>query len=197
MPFRLSEEEDQQLVSELAAALEQVVDQSCMEMSPLWLAATQRARAELARTEMAMPFEPSRRYLALGRPSRSKYRSLAVFRHAVIWKQVLPKLSDSRQREALKVVYFTPFPDNVPPYAWSKAAAKAPGVKGFGGPRLLKALARSGAEEAVLTLCEEMDALDQQQVLGELVFRLLKPAVTTTACDVLKLERSQSYGMTK
>ena len=146
MKFRLSDKEDAKLVAELAAALEEAVDRSCLETAPLWLEATRRHRAELARTEMSVPWTASAKYLALGRPSRSKYRSLAVWRHAVVWKQVLPTLSPAEQKRALETIYFTKFPSNVPPYAWSKAAASAPGVKDFGGPRPLKALARAAAE---------------------------------------------------
>ncbi|MFT5582786.1 MAG: hypothetical protein ACI9VR_000362 [Cognaticolwellia sp.] len=197
MKFRLSQQEDGQLVSELAAALEEAVDRSCPETAPLWLDATRRHRAELTHTEMSLGFTPSAKFMALCRSSRSKYRSLAVWRHVVVWKRVLPTLSEIEQRHALEAVYFTPFPSNLPPYAWSKSASNAPGVKDFGGPRPLKRLAREGAEQVVLKLCAYMDELDQKHVLQDLTFKLIKPAVTTTACDVLKLERSNSYGMTK
>lgn len=197
MTFRLSEAQDADLVSELAAALEQAVDSSCPETAALWLAATRRSRSELMRTTLTLGFSPSAKFLALGRASRSKYRSLAVWRHAMLWKGVLPKLKGGQEKRALEAVYFTPFPENAPPYAWSSAASKAPGVRDFDGPRQLKRLAKLGAESSVRALCSYLEKLDKSDALGELTYKLIRPGVSTSACDVLKLEKTDLYGMTQ
>ena len=197
MKFRLTESQDAALVSELAAALEEAVDRSCPETAALWLAATIRCRSELMHTELTLGFAPSAKFLALGRSSRTKYRSLAVWRHAVLWKEVLPKLKGDQEKQALEAVYFTPFPQNTPPYAWSSAASNAPGIQAFDGPRQLKRLAKLGAEKSVRSLCAYIEKLDKTQLLGELTYKLIKPGVSTSACDVLKLEKTDLYGMTQ
>lgn len=196
MKFRLNEAEDAALVSELAAALEEAVDCSCPETAALWLAATTRTRSELMHTELTLGFVPSDKFLALGRSSRTKYRCLAVWRHAVLWKGVLPKVPGQKEKQALEAVYFTPYPKNEPPYAWSSAASEAPGIQAFDGPRQLKKLARSGAEQSLHLLCSYLKQLDSKHLLEDLTFKLIKPAVTTSACDVLKLEKTDIYGVT-
>src|SRR5688500_8585171 len=84
-----------ELVEQLAQALEELVDQSCEEMGPLWLAASRSARSMLG--EHALPdmgFEPSEAFLRLSKGAHSRYRSLAAWRHAVLWRGTLCHVED-------------------------------------------------------------------------------------------------------
>ncbi|MFT5685540.1 MAG: hypothetical protein ACI8RZ_006494, partial [Myxococcota bacterium] len=149
----LTDEQAKALTDELAEALETMIDTSCADMGPLWLEATRRARNGLGSARVPnLGFAPSAKYLALGKSSRSKYRGLAAWRHAVLWQGVLGEIEDEDFREALRTVYFTPFPTNKPPYAWSSKASAAPGVGQFESPTTLKHQAKEGCFQTVQVL---------------------------------------------
>lgn len=183
---RLTDADRDALVEELAVALEELLDHTCAEMAPLWLDATRSARAPLgAAAELELGFEPSAAFLALGKAGRSKYRALAAWRHAVLWKDLLPGLGD--WRAATETVYFTPYPANRPPYAWTRGAAEAPGAERFPSPTTLKHHAKEGARELVQGLLDLLASpgVDER---AEIEADLLRVATRETLTDVLKLE---------
>ncbi len=178
------------LVEALAAALERMLDESCPDMGPLWVEATRAERAYLgdgAVTELG--FAPSPRYLALSKGARSRYRGLAAWRHAVLWREIEARVEDPDFRAALRAVYFTPYPDNAPPYAWSSRASDAPGVERFESPTSLKHLAKEGCWHTLRLLSAERATLRARgDWLSELCALLLRPAVRDSNRELLKLE---------
>jgi hypothetical protein len=193
-PPELTETEADALVDELATALEAMVDRSCADMGPLWLDATAMARRYLgAHAVPEMGFRPSERYLRLGKSSRCKYRTLAAWRHGALWRNALTdEVLGDRACDAVAVVYFSPYPKNEPPYAWSRSAAGAPGVERFDGPADLKDEAKGGCWRLVAHLRAEQRQLgaegDQRDWPAQVRARILRPACRDTLRDLLKLE---------
>lgn len=185
-PPRLTEEQANDLVESLAEALESLVDRTCLDMAPLWLEATLQARLPLG-SHGWDTFHPSDRYLRLGKGGRSKYRGLAAWRHAVLWRGCLERLTD--WRSALEATYFTPYPDNAPPYAWSQ---RATGIPGFASPTTLKEQAKNGAWETVQHLLDEQ-ATPPADARAELVADLLRVATRESLRDTLKLEEHEPW----
>lgn len=186
----LTLEQREALLDGLAAALEAMIDQTCPDMGPLWVEATRAERAYLG--EDATPslgFEPSARYLGLSKGARSRYRGLAAWRHAVLWREIAPRLQEATFADAMRAVYFTPYPDNAPPYAWSERARDCPEVDRFESPTSLKHLAKEGCWEALRLLREERARLSARgDWAGELVSILMRPGARDSLRDVLKLE---------
>ena len=140
----LTDEQAATLIDELAEALEEMITSTCLDMAPLWLDATREQRAYLdGHAVRELDFAPSERYRQLSKGARCKYRQLAAWRHAVIWLSVADEI-DPTFRDAMLAMYFTPFPDNEPPYAWSSRASGAPGVERFGNASTLKDLGEGG-----------------------------------------------------
>ena len=193
-PPRLTEPEAEALVEELATALEAMLDRTCADMGPLWLQATASARRYLGPHGVPeLGFQPSERYLRLGKGSRSKYRALAAWRHGALWRDALREdVLGDRAHDAVAAVYFTPYPSNAPPYAWSRSAAEAPGVERFDGPADLKDEAKGGCWRLVAHLAAEQRRLgpdgDQRDWPAQVRARLLRPACRTSLRDLLKLE---------
>lgn len=188
-PPTLSPGEAETLVEELAVALEELMDQTCADMGPLWVEATRNARAFLdEHATFTLGFAPSPRFVGLSKGARSRYRELAAWRHAVLWREVTPRVEDEEYREAMRVVYFTRYPDNEPPYAWSQRASDAPGVAAFGSATTLKHRAKEGCWHAVRILRRERLALKQGAWSEELRAELLRAATGSSLRDVLKLE---------
>lgn len=184
----LTAEEKQQLTEEISAALEYVIDHTCRDMAPLYLDATRSQRAPIGEVT-SLPFTPSARFLALAKGSRSKYRQLAAWRHAVVWQQALKPLTDPDFQRAVNAIYFTPFPTNNPPYAWSSSASAAPDVGAFPSATTLKEWARNGAWHTVDHLRSRVHQLDRGGTYAdEVTAALLKPGCRDTLSDVLKLE---------
>lgn len=186
----IAEDDRVRLIGELAEALDAMVDQSCAEMAPLWLAATRTERAQLqGEVRLDLGFMPSPRYIALGKGSRSKYRALAAWRHAVLWREAERAVEDADFRAAMRAVYFAPFPSNEPPYAWSSSAAGAPGVRADHSAKTLKAWAKEGCAATLKALRREHKRLAAQtDILSEVEAGLLKVATLDTVEHVLKLE---------
>lgn len=189
----LSLDEELALVDELAAALEEMVDRTCFEMAPLWVEATREARVCLGGALSELGFLPSQRYVSLWKGARRRYRGLAAWRHAVLWRRVDRAVVDDDFRAALDAVYFTPFPDNVPPYAWSGSAAGVPGAERFGSPTSLKHHAKEAAWLTVAALRAERQRLRCGAWKDELRAELLKPATRDSLRDVLKLEDHDAW----
>ncbi len=188
--LRLDPALEEQLVDELAEALEEMVRRSCPSMAPLWHRSTHRARSRLGGALPDLGFEPSRRVLQLGGPAQTKYASLACWRHAVLWRSVLRWIEDADFQAAVEAVYFTPYPADEPPFAWSRGASRAPDVSRFPSASTLKEWAKEGSWLAVSRLRHETDELRHQDgsLFAEIVAELLSPAVRRTVRDVLKLE---------
>lgn len=185
----LTAEEAEELTDELAAALEEMMDCTCAEMAPLWAEATRDKRAYLdAHAETDLGFVPSARYRALSKGSRSKYRQLAAWRHAVIWRRTREQVPTD-WRDAMVAVYFTPFPENAPPYAWSSRASGAPGALRFASASTLKEHAKEGCWWSVGVLRKHRHRLTEGgRWARELRAELLEPATGESLRDVLKLE---------
>lgn len=184
----ISPAEAEQLVDELADALVAMIDASCVEMGPLWLADTHALRAELTGQVLTtLGFEPSPRFLALSKGARSKYRGLAAWRHAVLWMDILPAV-DRDYARALEAVYFTAYPANSPPYAWSRSAKACPRVSEFASPSTLKTWAAEGAWLAVDRLIEVQATLMTGSRLQELTGQFIHRATRRSLRDVLKLD---------
>lgn len=186
----LTPEQHDELVDALAEALEEMIDQSCPDMGPLWVEATRAERAYLGESALSeLGFRPSPRYMSLSKGARSRYRGLAAWRHAVVWRRIQPRIEDPDFRAALRAVYFTPFPDNAPPYAWSSRASDAPDVESFESPTTLKHHAKEGCWHTLRLLSAERDTLKARgDWLSELCALLLRPAVRDSNRELLKLE---------
>jgi hypothetical protein len=185
----LSEHQESQLIDELAQALEEMVDKSCPSMASLWQQGTWRARTRLGSTLPVLDFVPTRAIMQLGKSAQTKYVSLACWRHAVLWRSVLERV-DEDYRRAVETMYFTPFPPDAPPYAWSRKAAAAPGIGDFESPTDLKNWAKEGCWASIEALRAECRRLieDDGSLLAEMVKELLAPAIRKSVKDVLKLE---------
>ncbi len=186
----LTDEQAEVLIDELAEALETMIDTSCADMGPLWLEATRSARNGLGKSRVPdLGFAPSEKYLALGNSSKSKYRGLAAWRHAVLWQGVAARLKEPAFQAAMEAVYFTPFPSNKPPYAWSSKASSAPDVAQFDSPTTLKHQAKEGCFQSVQVLRDIRHALFRDGSWDSIVRSdLLQPGTRDTLRDVLKLE---------
>ena len=190
---RLRNEDAEQIVRELADALDEMLDKSCFEMAPLWLQETRRAREELGEHAIAQAdFEPGRRYLALSPGQRSKYRGLASWRHAVVWRDVLPHLDEDFGR-AVEAIYFTPYPDNTPPYAWSRRATACPRVHEFASATTLKNWGKEGANATGVRLVDECAQLLCGTVADEVRAGLLRCATRKSVHEVLKLDEFELW----
>lgn len=189
-PPGLSDDQRQQLIAELADALEELKDSTCAEMVPLWLAATRKERRHLGDpSKDSMGFQPSQRYLSLSKGSRSKYRTLAAWRHVMLWSGALRQISQHVFRRAVEAIYFTPYPNNQPPYAWSRRSVDAPGVRDFDSPTTMKNFAKEGCFESVEALRKRRQTLLKDGSWeAELRAMFLRCGVRETVRDVLKLE---------
>lgn len=153
----LSDAEEAALVEELAEALERAVDASgCPDMLPLYLRATERERGEWLRGDLVRGQVPevSPALRALGKASWTKYGCLAAWRHAVLWRRLVEAL-EGDFRAGVQALYFTPYPDNAPPYAWTRRSSDAPLVGAFHGPNDLDEMAREGCWRTVQALREQ------------------------------------------
>lgn len=189
----LSPAQREELLDGLAEALEQLQARTCPDMVPLWLESTREARSELGGDPSeVLPFEPSPRYLGLGKGGRSRYRGLAAWRHATLWRSALAAVPDDDFRRAVEAVYFSPFPSNEPPYAWSSRASEAPAVDQFPSATTLKHWAREGCQIILERLRAERRALEERRDwCSELTSLFLRPGTRDSLHDVLKLEDIQ------
>ncbi len=182
------------LVEALAVALEQMVDASCVTMAPLWLESTRRARAEHGLAAPAAPsFEVDPSYLRMRAPSRTRYRQLAAWRHAVVWRRVRERLDcDPDFVRAVDAVYFTPCA-NEPPYAWTQSASSMPSIASFPSATTAKEWAKEGAWACARALYVERRGVERAGWGGLAVFDLLGPATRPSLTDVLKLEEMEDW----
>lgn len=188
-PPKLSEAEQEQLLEELAQALEDLRDRCCAEMVPLWLSSSLAARKHIGEgTFSQLDFEPSKEFFGLSKGAKSRYRALAAWRHAVLWQRTLEALEDPDFRAATEAMYFEPYPANAPPYAWSQSAAKAPRVGRFDSPTTLKHWAKEGCQATLAELSRQIKVLQVGNWPSELRSLLLKPSVRSSVREVLKLE---------
>lgn len=186
---RLTDAEEQKLVDDLASALEQVIDTSgCLDMHWLYLLATQRPRHEFLSEDpwgrSSPPLTP--RLAAMVKGSRSKYGALAAWRHAVLWRSVRERI-DPDFRSAVDALYFTPYEENAPPYAWSKASSGAPNAGKFPSPNELDRFAKEGCWATVLLL-RELAGSHADSVLDEATAAFTRMGIKKSLKDVLRLE---------
>ena len=164
---RISKEDSTQMIDELATALQKMVNTSCQDMLPLWLAGTRLARKHLTDTVRTLPFTPSEKYLNFSRGRKSQYTAVACWRLAVIWKGILPKV-DRDFAQATKAIYFTPYPKNEPPYAWSSKPSDAPDVTSFASPATLKNQSKEGVWQLIEVLHSVYHDTCSQSYKGEI-----------------------------
>jgi len=194
---KTSSKEEDDLLNELGPVLEDLQDQTCAEMVPLWLLATLHIRQEeFSRNdpewEDRYPKEKrplsdllTPRYRALSKGVRSRYKYLACWRYAVLWLKLEAEAPDFDR--ALRALYFTPYPDNTPPYAWSRSAGRAPNAKAFDSPSTLKNWAKEGAWSTIKQL-KELCKTNDPSGLTYLRKKFLRQASQRTLRDALKLE---------
>ena len=177
------------LENELIDAFERLSDSTCADMAPLWLAATRSAREGLL--EQATWTEPpTDRYLRMAPASKSKYRALAAWRHAVMWREAhrLANL-DQPDREVVDAIYFTPAPNSAP-YSWSRSAADCPALPRGANPSWVKERASEVAGELLGALIQEHGRFHGlPNNWDQTAARILAVATRPTLDDVLKLER--------
>jgi len=195
LKFALTAEEEEALVDELGDALDALMADTCREMGPLWVRVTHRVRVSMGlKGDPNLGFEPSRRLLELSKGMQSKYATFAAWRHAVIWRGVLPRMTNQRQRAAVQTIYFTPYPSNLPPYAWSQSAAEAPGIDAIGGAALAKSRAVDGCAESLELLTAELNENNRGTFLQEIKAKFLGIAVRDSVKDVLKISDREQPG---
>lgn len=145
-----SETERHVLANELARALDEVVNRTgCKSTYRLWAEATQSTRERIfggtslgVRLAAVVPM--------MSAPSRSKYRALAAWRHAVIWRGALEHIQPvDRERLAVSGIWFTRVAVDATPFSWSKKTSSAPHVHHFAGPAEMRDLAKSGCWQSV------------------------------------------------
>lgn len=189
MPGSFSDSDRLALVERLADALERLHDTTCAEMVPLWVDVTRQARKELGGLEnRTLGFTPSRRFLALSKGSRSKYRYLAAWRHAVLLHGALDHVDDDEFRGAVEAVYFDPYPENAPPYAWSRSGDAAPRIAEFPSASTLKNWSCEGAYQTVMRLVGVVERMQYGSWAEVHEAAFLRLGCRRTLRDVLKLE---------
>jgi hypothetical protein len=177
------------IIDRLAGALDALRVRTCREMVPLWVEGTRRERELLGEVFEDLGFAVSKRYRALSAGARSRYRYLATWRHAVLCEEVAERVVDPDYADAVRVVYFTPYPANKPPYAWSSRASEAPGVERFPSATTLKHYAKEGAwhtGEVLRQICRELSR--DPSFYAEVRAAFVRSGCRDTVREVLKLE---------
>ena len=180
----------------LSAALEEMIEATCLDMLPLWLEATQRLRKKYF--DKAIPEVPDHLKQGFSDSTRSKYKALAKWRHGVFWQDLLveefrdsPKegslLHGELRRYAedmptLRAIYFSPC-ENEPPYSYSQKKSAASGIDI--GIDSEDAIIRRCVRAAWITI--KLIELRWREEEGGPKSDFLKAAVPKTLNDVLKL----------
>ncbi len=178
----------EELLDELLEALGDMVDMTCPSMRPLWLRASREARQMLVHRPSDLPDYP-RHLLRVGSSTRSKYQTLAGWRHAVVWQDLLERgdiFEDPDESQALKLVYFQPYPENRPPYSYSGRRSDAPGRPPDQSSGNLSAWAALGCLSVLRALFAAEERYLTQRDEGRLDF--VKLGLKRSLRDVLKLE---------
>lgn len=185
--MKLTHEEEAEIIDELARALMRLAKQTCLDMVPLYLAGSRLARRDVAQNLGGeLEFRPSKQYLALSRGTQNRYRQLACWRHAVLWKAQALVL-DADFRDAMNAVYFTPCVSE-PPYAWSRAASAAPGADRFPSAATLRDWAKEGCWQSIRSLRSVVRNTPPTSLRAELEAGLVRVGCRDTLRDVLKLD---------
>ena len=186
----MDEEEENALLDEILEVLDQVVETSgCRDMWHLWLRDTDRIRRELIRSVPERVTGVPDHLQAFSRSKRSKYGALAAWRHAVLMADALEDDEiDERCGQAVRDIYFTPFPENKPPYSWSKCSSSCPGARCWDSPTVLDLRAAQGCRDSVERLKARVDEDAGQSVADELRRRLLERGTRDTLRDVLRYD---------
>lgn len=173
-------------------ALDAMVARTCPSMRTLWLAATLKRRrhwlGDDVTTLPASVVPPGWRNLS--KSSRSKYGALAVWRHAVVWKLLhFLERTGAPRYEELQSIWFSPYPDDLPPFAWSQRLTQAPSTGR--ATDLRRRLAADACCQTILELRSlverrDFDARGSMPDMRE--DDLLVDATRETLLDVLKLQ---------
>lgn len=187
---RLSDAEEIQLTNELLDALDEVEATSgCLDMIPLWFLATREPRAEFLKSDGVIQNVPPH-IKGWRPPKRSKYTALAAWRHAVLWQRLLDGLVQ-KYRNAVQDLYFTPFPENQPPYSWSRASSRAPGAGRYSSPSVLDDRARRGCAQLLEQLTARAEPPDGASLLDEARAAFIARGARKTLRDVLRIKKER------
>lgn len=186
-----------ELAALLAEHLRDMVEQSCRSMAPLWLEDSRRARRGLEELATAdLGFVPSDTVLRLGKSSRSKYRKFAAWRHAVLWRRTLDSV-EAPYAKAVSDMYFTPFPADETPFAYSECASDAPAARDYPSVTAFVDGAKEGCFASLKVLLEDLSRVSrdaapvgEQAKVDAVTERLLKSATSKSVEHVLKLDES-------
>jgi len=185
------------LLDSLAVALGEMVDMTCPDMRPLWLELSLPVRHRLLEgAGERLPEVPERLKVPISKASRSKYKSLAGWRHTLVWQGWLLAPEPGRKtqtgtpdaRGAVAAIYFTPYPLNRPPYAFSGQTSAIPGLDStVSSVGRLRALARRGCWESIKWIRGRYRYLQSAELDDDLEF--LELGLKRSLRDVLKLEK--------
>lgn len=135
---------DHALSDQLADALEEMTDMTCSAMRDFWLEATKKLRAEYF--SASAPDFPE--HLKKSPSFQTKYKTLATWRHGVVWQAFHipsppdvdrediaqnPDINDEdiehypEHCETMRAIYFTRCPDE-PPYSYSSNKSGSPAI---------------------------------------------------------------------
>lgn len=130
---------DEDLLNDLADALEEMTNKTCADMRVLWLEGTKKLRQKY----LPAPNAEVPDHLKKRSPSfRSKYQALARWRHGVVWQKLLESpdklpqdVKDAEEyaeflenQDLLQAIYFEPCA-NEPPYSYSQKKSASPRFK--------------------------------------------------------------------
>ena len=179
------------LLDEVLEVLGDMVEVTCPSMRPLWLDLTRGMRAEMLEEPVAIPAYPPH-LLQAGKASRSKYRALAGWRHAVVWQDLLDA-GDGGRLEALELIYFQPYPEDRPPYAYSARSSAAPGVSTDASIARVRQVARREARDTLVRLASRWIELFEAGSKAAAYSReFLALSRRASLRDVLKLESADA-----
>lgn len=115
-------ESTEALIDEVMDALGEMVEMTCPTMRVLWLEHSRAVREELCTEPEALPDYPEYLLGAPNKSKRSRYRALSGWRHVVVWLSLVDRSTPMGR------IYFQPFPEDRPPFSYSRRTSSAPGV---------------------------------------------------------------------
>jgi hypothetical protein len=189
--MNLPDEQGEAILGQVLDALDKMVQLSCIDMLPLWLRASLRVRQDLLKRPLKAPEYPGHLAGRSHRGSQTKYKALAGWRHVVVWREALSRLEDlgcPDALNALKMVYFQPYPRNKPPYSFSRKTSAAPGFPVGQDVETVRAFAERGIIETLKILLKDRESLQGNGDGREL--DVLELGLKKSLVDVLKLEES-------
>lgn len=182
----LPADDEERLVGELRDVLDEVLRTSgCLDMHPLWLIATKKPRAEFLRPEGTVVSVPPH-IMRWKAPKRTKWSSLAHWRHVVLWKETLAELPAALAK-ALRDAYFTPFEANAVPYAWTQRSSGAPAAGSYDSPNAMDRMVKEACAESLRILLEPGSEARTMDEIARAAFADLRPRLGSIY-DILRVE---------